>query len=341
MRILVTGGAGFIGSHLINNLILNSDHQVFNLDCLTYAANLDRLDLVQNNQRYAFFKANIADFTEVSAVLANFKPQAIINLAAETHVDRSIHNPAAFIHTNIVGTYSLLENTRFYFAKLSQKEQSEFRFLHISTDEVYGSLKPNDLQTAEDALLAPSSPYSASKASGDHLVRAWYKTYQIPTIISRSSNNYGEHQDYEKLIPHIIICALKGQNLPIYGNGLQIRDWIYVEDHVKALQAILEGGQVGEIYNVGASCEITNLDLVKQICDLLAEFAPNKPKNIDNYQQLISFVADRMGHDVRYGLNSNKINQELGFRAKTSLQEGLRKTVSWYVNHFEKFSSAN
>jgi len=333
MRILVTGGAGFVGSHLIRSLLLDKNHQVANLDALTYAANLQRLQAIATSPNYYFFHTNINDFARVSNILAEFKPEAIIHLAAETHVDNSIDNAAPFIHSNIVGTYSLLENVRLYWQKLKLNEQEKFRFLHISTDEVYGSLAFDAPKIAENSFYAPSSPYSASKASSDHLVWAWQKTHQIPTIITHCANNYGAFAHYEKLIPHMIYCALSGQNLPIYGNGRNVRDWLHVSDHIQALLTILQSGKTAQTYNISGEQEISNLDLVKKICALLEELAPNKPPQIQFYQDLITFIQDRKGHDLRYALNAAKIKNELGWSAQISLQEGLRQTVIWYLKN--------
>ncbi len=332
MKVLVTGGAGFIGSAVIRHLINNTQDSVINVDKLTYAGNLESLVSVEKDKRYAFELIDVCDRAELDRVFEKHKPDVVVHLAAESHVDRSIDGPAAFIQTNIVGTYTLLEAARSYWQGLCGVQKANFRFLHVSTDEVYGELDLLDSPFTENNRYAPSSPYSASKASSDHLVRAWYKTYGLPVVISNCSNNYGPYQHSEKLIPRMISCALEGNPLPIYGRGEQVRDWLYVEDHVRALVSILTHGRIGETYNIGGQSERRNIDVVRAICTLLEEFAPNKPKGLTQYEQLISYVADRPGHDMRYAIDANKIQTELGWQPYESFESGLRKTVAWYVN---------
>lgn len=335
MRILVTGGAGFIGSALIRHLIETTAHEVLNLDKLTYAGNLESLSSIATNTRYEFVQADIADRATVDAVLERFAPHAIMHLAAESHVDRSIDGPAAFIETNIVGTYSLLEAARAYWAKLPAAEREAFRFHHVSTDEVYGDLHGVDDLFTETTPYAPSSPYSASKAASDHLVRAWHRTYGLPVLLSNCSNNYGPFQFPEKLIPLTILNALAGKPLPVYGNGLQVRDWLFVEDHARALLQVLCAGQVGETYNIGGHNEQKNIDVVRSICALLEELAPDHPAGVNHYADLISFVQDRPGHDQRYAIDASKIQRELGWTPAETFQSGLRKTVQWYLDNSE------
>ena len=330
MRILITGGAGFIGSALIRHLLSNTEHRVFNLDKLTYAGNLESLASVAHSPRYQFLQADIADSVRVSQALAEFQPDAIMHLAAESHVDRSIDGPAAFIQTNIVGTYALLEATRAYWQQLDEARQQAFRFHHISTDEVYGDLHGVDELFTESTPYAPSSPYSASKAASDHLVRAWQRTYGLPVLISNCSNNYGPYHFPEKLIPLVILNALEGKALPVYGNGQQVRDWLYVEDHARALVKVVTEGKVGETYNIGGHNEQKNLQVVESICALLDELAPRQS---GSYKEQISFVADRPGHDLRYAIDAGKIERELGWRPKESFASGLRKTVCWYLDN--------
>ena len=335
MRILVTGGAGFIGSALIRHLIQHTGHQVLNLDKLTYAGNLESLAPVDDNPRYRFVQADIADSPVVAQTLAEFQPDAIMHLAAESHVDRSIDGPAAFIQTNIVGTYSLLESTRAYWLGLSAERKAAFRFHHISTDEVYGDLHGVDDLFTETTPYAPSSPYSASKAASDHLVRAWQRTYGLPVLISNCSNNYGPYHFPEKLIPLMILNALAGKPLPVYGNGQQVRDWLYVEDHARALLKVVSEGKVGETYNIGGHNEQKNLDVVRAICALLEELAPQKPAGIARYEDLITYVQDRPGHDLRYAIDAGKIERELGWVPQETFASGLRKTVQWYLDNLD------
>ena len=333
MRILITGGAGFIGSALIRHLIENTEHEVLNLDKLTYAGNLESLTSIASNSRYEFVQADIVDQATVSAVLARFEPQAIMHLAAESHVDRSIDGPSDFIQTNIVGTYSLLEAARAYWQKLDEPAKRAFRFHHISTDEVYGDLHGVDDLFTETTPYAPSSPYSASKAASDHLVRAWQRTYGLPTLVTNCSNNYGPCHFPEKLIPLIILNALEGKALPIYGKGNQIRDWLYVEDHARALYQVVTEGEVGETYNIGGHNEKQNIEVVHTVCALLDELCPQSPHR--PHAQLITHVQDRPGHDVRYAIDASKIQRELGWTPVETFESGIRKTVQWYLDNPE------
>ncbi|MBB3102596.1 dTDP-glucose 4,6-dehydratase [Azomonas macrocytogenes] len=335
MRLLVTGGAGFIGSALIRHLIRNTEHHVLNLDKLTYAGNLESLAEIEGDPRYQFIEADIADHERVSEALLQFQPDAIMHLAAESHVDRSIDGPAAFIQTNIVGTYQLLEATRAYWLSLPENRRAAFRFHHISTDEVYGDLHGVDDLFTETTPYAPSSPYSASKASSDHLVRAWHRTYGLPVLITNCSNNYGPYHFPEKLIPLVILNALEGKKLPVYGDGSQIRDWLFVEDHARALLKVVSEGKVGETYNIGGHNEQKNIDVVRGICALLEELAPNKPAGLERYEDLITFVKDRPGHDLRYAIDASKIERDLGWVPQETFQTGLRKTVQWYLDNKE------
>ena len=333
MKILVTGGCGFIGSAVIRNILINTADSVINIDKLTYAGNLDSLVDVSESERYSFEQVDICDRAELNRVFMQHEPDAVMHLAAESHVDRSINGPADFIETNIIGTYQLLEATRHYFNQLDEVQKSAFRFHHISTDEVYGDLKrPEDLFT-ETTPYSPSSPYSASKASSDHLVRAWQRTFHLPTLITNCSNNYGPYHFPEKLIPLVIINALEGKQLPVYGNGMQVRDWLYVEDHARALYKVVSEGVVGETYNIGGYNEKTNIEVVKMICTLLEELSPDKPAGIESYQDLITFVADRPGHDQRYAIDARKISNELNWMPDETFESGLRHTVIWYINN--------
>lgn len=333
MRILVTGGAGFIGSALIRHIIQRSSHTVLNLDKLTYAGNLDSLASVADSPRYQFSQTDICDAAALASQIGLFQPDLIMHLAAESHVDRSIDGPADFIHTNIVGTYTLLEICRLYWQGLDPERKAAFRFHHVSTDEVYGDLDGTSELFTETTSYAPSSPYSASKASSDHLVRAWQRTYGLPTLVSNCSNNYGPFHFPEKLIPHMILNALQGRPLPVYGAGDQIRDWLYVEDHARALVEVAVHGRVGETYNIGGHNEKRNLDVVRSICAILEELAPAKPVGVNQYADLITFVEDRPGHDRRYAIDAGKMSSELGWRPQETFDSGLRKTVRWYLEN--------
>ena len=332
MHILITGGAGFIGSALIRHLLNHTEHQVLNLDKLTYAGNLESLASVAEHSAYRFVRADIADSAAVSQALAEFQPDAVMHLAAESHVDRSIDGPAAFIQTNIVGTYALLETTRAYWMKLDEARKATFRFHHISTDEVYGDLHGVDDLFTETTPYSPSSPYSASKAASDHLVRAWQRTYGLPVLLTNCSNNYGPYHFPEKLIPLVILNALDGKPLPVYGDGQQVRDWLYVEDHARALLKVVSEGAVGETYNIGGHNEQTNLHVVESLCALLDELAPRQS---GSYKEQISFVRDRPGHDLRYAIDASKIERELGWKPEETFSSGLRKTVHWYLNNLD------
>lgn len=336
IKILLTGGAGFIGSAVIRHLIRDTDCQVVNIDKLTYAGNLESLLEVANNPRYIFERADITDRAALDRIFSEHKPDAVMHLAAESHVDRSIDGPGDFIHTNIVGTYTLLEAARSHWTQLPEHRKESFRFHHISTDEVYGDLHGTDDLFTETTPYAPSSPYSASKAASDHLVRAWQRTYGFPTLITNCSNNYGPHHFPEKLIPHVILNALHGKPLPVYGDGQQIRDWLYVEDHARALVEVVTKGQVGETYNIGGHNEQRNLTVVHTICDLLEELAPvRKAAGISSFRDLITFVKDRPGHDARYAIDASKIERELGWAPQETFESGMRKTVQWYLDNEE------
>lgn len=338
MKILVTGGAGFIGSAVIRHIIKNTTDIVINLDNLTYAGNLESLLDVDSNDRYKFEHIDICNRSELDRVFSKHKPDAVMHLAAESHVDRSIDDPAAFIETNIVGTYTLLEATRSYWNTLCEDAKRTFRFHHISTDEVYGDLDGTDALFTETTSYEPSSPYSASKASSDHLVRAWLRTYGLPTIVTNCSNNYGPYHFPEKLIPLMILNAISGKSLPVYGDGMQIRDWLFVEDHARALYKVVTEGVVGETYNIGGHTEKANIEVVQTICLLLEELVPNKPEGIEQYQDLITYVTDRPGHDVRYAIDASKIERELGWTPEETFESGIRKTVEWYLNNKEWWS---
>lgn len=333
MKFAITGGAGFIGSAVIRHLIDNTSHSVLNIDKLTYAGNLESLANVANSDRYSFSQTDICDKNSLRKVIEGFAPDIIMHLAAESHVDRSIDGPGDFIQTNIVGTYCLLEVARHYWDTLENSRKSIFRFHHVSTDEVYGDLGGSDDLFLETTSYDPSSPYSASKASSDHLVRAWQRTFGLPTIITNCSNNYGAYQFPEKLIPHMILNALAGKALPVYGDGQQIRDWLHVEDHARALCKVALDGKNGETYNIGGHNEKANLSVVHTICSLLEELAPKKPTSVQNYTDLIEFVKDRPGHDVRYAIDACKIKNDLGWVPEETFETGMRKTVLWYLEN--------
>ncbi|WP_031433465.1 dTDP-glucose 4,6-dehydratase [Methylomarinum vadi] len=330
--IFVTGGAGFIGSAVIRYLIEETDHEIFNIDKLTYAGNLESLAGVIENPRYHFAQVDICDADKVSHLFVEHHPDIVMHLAAESHVDRSIDGPAQFIQSNIVGTYILLEAARNYWLELDGEEKASFRFHHISTDEVYGALGKTGLFT-EQTPYDPSSPYSASKASSDHLVRAWHRTFGLPILITNCSNNYGPYQFPEKLIPLVTLNALEGKPLPIYGKGDQIRDWLYVDDHARALYEVVTRGKVGETYNIGGHNEKTNLEVVKAICAILDELKPDHPNGISRYEELITHVQDRPGHDQRYAIDAGKIAGELGWKPQETFTSGIRKTIQWYLDN--------
>ena len=331
--ILVTGGAGFIGSELIRHLLSSSNHRVVNVDKLTYSGNLESLESINNSKRYYFEQIDICDEIEFKRVLVEKKPDTIIHLAAESHVDRSIDGPKEFILTNIVGTYTILEQSNQYWQSLQGEKKDNFRFLHVSTDEVYGDLNGTDDYFSEATSYDPSSPYSASKASSDHLVRAWHRTYNLPVLITNCSNNYGPYQFPEKLIPHIILNAIAGKELPVYGDGKQIRDWLFVNDHVRALMTVAFSGDIGETYNIGGNNEIQNIDVVKRICELLDDLIPEKLNGLTSFSDLITYVQDRPGHDVRYAIDASKIKNNLGWTPKEDFFSGIRKTVEWYLEN--------
>jgi len=329
--ILVTGCAGFIGSNFVHTWLENHDEPIVNLDKLTYAGNLDNLSSLAQDKRHTFVQGDIGDRARVDALLAQYKPRAVLNFAAESHVDRSIHGPGDFIQTNVVGTFNLLESVRAYWAALPEPEKTDFRFLHVSTDEVYGTLAPQDSPFAETHPFEPNSPYAASKASSDHLVRAWHHTYGLPVLTTNCSNNYGPFHFPEKLIPLVILNALNGKPLPIYGDGQQVRDWLFVQDHCRAIARVLESGRLGETYNIGGWNEMANIDVVKTICarlDVLRPRADGKP-----YANQITYVTDRPGHDRRYAIDARKIESELGWKPQETFESGIQKTVQWYLDN--------
>lgn len=331
MKIIVTGGAGFIGSAVVRHMINATSDEVLVIDKLTYAGNMESLTSVSSNERYSFRQIDICDRAALDSAFQEFQPNAVMHLAAESHVDRSIEGPAAFIETNIVGTYVLLEAARNYWNQLTSSAKESFRFHHISTDEVFGDLHGTTSLFTETTPYAPSSPYSASKASSDHLVRAWLRTYGLPTIVTNCSNNYGPFHFPEKLIPLVILNALEGKPLPVYGNGCQVRDWLYVEDHARALYKVVTEGNPGETYNIGGHNERKNIDVVKTICRLLDEIVPTKPANIERFEELITYVTDRPGHDLRYAIDASKIERELGWKPSETFESGIKKTVEWYL----------
>ncbi|PWB60046.1 MAG: dTDP-glucose 4,6-dehydratase [Nitrosomonadales bacterium] len=335
MSILVTGGAGFIGSNFVIEWLAASSEPVVNLDNLTYAGNLENLASLEGDARHVFVKGDIGDYELVLRLLSEHKIRAVVNFAAESHVDRSIHGPEDFIQTNIVGTFRLLEAVRAYWNGLPEAEKMAFRFLHVSTDEVYGSLSPSDPAFTENHRYEPNSPYSASKAASDHLVRAYHHTYGLPVLTTNCSNNYGPYHFPEKLIPLVIHNALAGKPLPIYGDGQQIRDWLYVTDHCSAIRRVLDAGRVGEVYNVGGWNEKSNLEVVHTLCDILDELAPPATRNLQlaTFRSLITFVKDRPGHDRRYAIDATKLERELGWKPSETFETGIRKTVRWYLDH--------
>jgi dTDP-glucose 4,6-dehydratase len=326
--IIVTGGAGFIGANFVLDWLAANDEPVVNLDKLTYAGNLGNLASLKGDSRHTFVRGDIGDRAQVAALLETHRPRAIVNFAAESHVDRSIHGPADFVATNVVGTFALLETARAWWAGLPERERASFRFLHVSTDEVYGSLGPDDPPFTETSPYAPNSPYSASKAASDHFVRAWHHTYGFPVLTTNCSNNYGPRQFPEKLIPLLIVNALAGKPLPVYGDGLNVRDWLYVGDHCAAIREALARGRVGETYNVGGNAEMTNLDVVRAVCRVLGELRPGR-----DYAALIAFVKDRPGHDRRYAIDAGKIRRELGWTPRQTFDSGIRRAVEWYLDN--------
>ena len=328
--IIVTGGAGFIGSNFILSWLERFDEKIMNIDNLSYAADLNNLKDIENNSNYSFKKLNIQNQDEITTLILETKPRAILNFAAESHVDRSIEDPENFINSNIIGTYSLLGASLQYWNSLGEGEKENFRFFHISTDEVFGSLNINDKKSTEESPYKPNSPYSASKAASDHLVRAWHHTFELPTLISNCTNNYGPHQHHEKLIPLIITNALDNKNLPIYGDGKNIRDWLYVEDHCEAIIKILADGKPGETYNIGGSCEKNNLEVVREICKILDSIKPKQDGS--SYEEQIEFVKDRPGHDFRYSLDTSKIEKDFNWKPKKTFTSGLEKTIQWYLD---------
>ncbi len=332
--LLVTGGAGFIGSNLVQDWLAQDDEPIVNLDKLTYAGNLGSLSGLANDARHVFVRGDIGDRALVESLLSAHRPRAIVNLAAESHVDRSIHGPAAFVETNVVGTFNLLDATRAWWAALPATERAAFRFLHVSTDEVYGSLGPDDAAFSETTPYAPNSPYSASKAASDHLVRAYHHTYGLPTLTTNCSNNYGPRQFPEKLIPLMISNALASKPLPVYGDGQNVRDWLYVGDHCAAIRTVLAGGRPGETYNIGGNAEMKNLDVVRTLCDVLAAARPGR-----DYRALVAFVKDRPGHDRRYAIDARKIRRELGWSPAETFASGIAKTVQWYLDNGEWLAS--
>ena len=337
-KVLITGGAGFIGSAVVRHIINKTNDIVINVDKLTYAGNLESLESISDSKRYFFEKTDICDKYRMQEIFKKYQPDLIIHLAAESHVDRSIDGPSDFIETNIIGTFHLLETARHYWMQLDESRKDKFRFHHISTDEVFGDLEPLSPAFTEKNAYRPSSPYSSSKAASDHLVRAWHRTYGLPVSITNCSNNYGPFHFPEKLIPLVILNALKGLPLPIYGDGAQIRDWLFVEDHAKAIYLVATTSAVGSTYNIGGHNEKTNLEVVNEICTLLDEYIENKPNDINSFSDLITFVRDRPGHDSRYAIDASKIHQDLGWIPEESFESGIRKTILWYLKN-EKWTS--
>ena len=333
--ILITGGAGFIGSALIRHIIKNTQHTVVNVDKLTYSGNLQSLESIEASKNYIFEQVDICDENELLRVYRKNQPDIVMHLAAESHVDRSIDGPGDFIQTNIVGTFTLLEQARTYWSGLDNDKKDSFRFHHVSTDEVYGDLEDTDGLFTEETSYAPSSPYSATKASSDHLVRSWQHTFGLPTLITNCSNNYGPYQFPEKLIPLIILNALEGKDLPIYGDGKQIRDWLYVDDHARALLHVVLNGEIGSTFNIGGYNEIQNIEVVTKVCEILDELFPSKHKGIKHYRELITFVEDRAGHDKRYAIDATKIADELNWTPEETFETGIRKTVTWYLENLD------
>jgi dTDP-glucose 4,6-dehydratase len=337
MSVFVTGGAGFIGANFVLDWIAKNDEAIVNIDNLTYAGNLESLTSIENSEQYTFVHGNIADKELFQKLLKKHQPRAVINFAAESHVDRSIHNPGAFVQTNVMGTFNLLESVREYWGTLDEKNKSNFRFLHISTDEVYGSLEKDEPAFTETHRYEPNSPYSASKAASDHLVRSYHHTYGLPVLTTNCSNNYGPYHFPEKLIPLMIVNALAGKDLPIYGDGQQIRDWLFVKDHCSAIRRVLEAGKVGEVYNVGGWNEMPNIDIVNTVCSLLDELIPREDDA--HYSEQITYVTDRLGHDRRYAIDAGKIEKELGWKPAETFETGIRKTVQWYLDNQEWVSN--
>ena len=333
MKYLITGGAGFIGSAVIRYIINNTECHVLNLDKLTYAGNLESLEKIEKSDRYKFVKADICDAKALTSIFSEYQPDIVMHLAAESHVDRSIDGPFNFVETNIVGTYQMLQASRNFYSSLGDDKKTSFRFHHISTDEVYGDLEGTSELFTETTAYAPSSPYSATKAGSDHLVRAWHRTFGLPVVITNCSNNYGPFQFPEKLIPLIILNALSGKPLPVYGAGHQIRDWLHVDDHACALVKVATEANIGETYNIGGNNEVKNIDVVRALCTLLEELAPIKPTGVEYYSDLITFVDDRPGHDGRYAVDASKIHKDLGWSPRETFNTGLRKTVEWYLDN--------
>lgn len=333
MKLLITGGAGFIGSAVVRQLMVAGEHDLLVLDALTYAGNLDSIPGYDTHPNVRFAQVDLREAGATREAVLGFQPDTIMHLAAESHVDRSIDGPKAFLETNIMGTFNLLQAAREQFEGMSADAKARFRFHHISTDEVYGDLDDTDQLFTESTAYAPSSPYSASKAASDHLVRAWGRTYGLPVVVTNCSNNYGPYHFPEKLVPHMILNALAGKPLPVYGDGSQVRDWLFVEDHARALILVATQGRVGETYNIGGHNEVENLDVVKTICIILEELVPGKPEGVDSYQDLITFVKDRPGHDKRYAIDASKIEKELGWVPEETFETGLRKTVQWYLEN--------